>query len=249
VGRRSSIRRTHGFIVFLLYFCVSELDTFDFLVPSPALPSPQFPPPTLNMGRQKQTAPLQRTPSSNLMHLPNDSDVARNTANTDKPSVANRNVSEKASAALEAVADSPGLMQLVICVLGIYAALQVPPSRPNMNQQLTNTQPLMGSPTRGDHNNKLPNPPSNNRRTRATNRALHLLARSEHHPVLLRSNHRFYLPPDLNTKGPKHPIHFPHAPNPFPPAPSQHLFLARLALRLRKPPAHRLPNLYPRQIM
>ena len=96
----------------------------------------------------------------------------------------------------------------------------------------------MGCPTRGDHNNKLPDPPSNSHRTRATNRTLHLLARAEHHPILLRSNHRLYIPPDLDTKGPKHPVHLPHAPNPLPPPPSQHLLLARLALRLRQPPAH-----------
>jgi UDP-galactose transporter B1 len=57
------------------------------------------------------------------MHLPNDSDVSRKPGNTDTPSVANGSVSEKASTALETVADNPGLMQLVICVLGIYAAL------------------------------------------------------------------------------------------------------------------------------
>ncbi|KAJ5996873.1 hypothetical protein N7499_006814 [Penicillium canescens] len=74
------------------------------------------------MGRQKQSAPLQRTPSSNLMHLPNYSDVSRKPGNTDTPSVANGSVSEKASTTPETVADNPGLMQLVICVLGIYAA-------------------------------------------------------------------------------------------------------------------------------
>lgn len=76
------------------------------------------------MGRQKQAAPLQRAPSQ-LMHLSEESDVPRNSGsgNTDTPSPANGIMSEKTSAALETVADSPGLTQLVICVLGIYAAL------------------------------------------------------------------------------------------------------------------------------
>lgn len=67
------------------------------------------------MGRQKQTAPLQRAPSSNLMHLPEESKVLQDAANG--------TVSAKATPAPEVVADSPGLAQLVICVLGIYAAL------------------------------------------------------------------------------------------------------------------------------
>lgn len=108
------------FFFFLLF---RNLTPSTFLILSLARTVPQFPPSILNMGRQKQTAPLQRTPSSNLMHLPNDSDVSRKPGNTDTPSVANGSVSGKASAALETVADSPGLMQLVICVLGIYAAL------------------------------------------------------------------------------------------------------------------------------
>jgi len=39
------------------------------------------------------------------------------------PLNANESASAKAAAALETVADTPGLMQLLICVLGIYAAL------------------------------------------------------------------------------------------------------------------------------
>ncbi|KAJ5084616.1 hypothetical protein NUU61_009195 [Penicillium alfredii] len=76
------------------------------------------------MGRQKQATPLQRSPSSQLMHMPpNDGEPqkAANGSATGKTS-ANGSASEKASAALEAVADTPGLMQLLICVLGIYAA-------------------------------------------------------------------------------------------------------------------------------
>ncbi|CAI7598625.1 unnamed protein product [Penicillium glandicola] len=76
------------------------------------------------MGRQKQAAPLQRATSSQLMHLPEETDVPQTfgSGNTDTPSTANGSVSEKTPAVLETVADSPGLTQLVVCVLGIYAA-------------------------------------------------------------------------------------------------------------------------------
>ncbi|CAI7619683.1 unnamed protein product [Penicillium viridicatum] len=75
------------------------------------------------MGRQKQAAPLQRAPSQ-LVQLSEESDAPQNTGtgNINTVSTANGSVSEKAQAALETVADSPGLTQLVICVLGIYAA-------------------------------------------------------------------------------------------------------------------------------
>lgn len=76
------------------------------------------------MGRQKQAAPLQRAPSQ-LVQLSEESDAPQNTGtgNINTVSTANGSVSEKTPAALETVADSPGLTQLVICVLGIYAAL------------------------------------------------------------------------------------------------------------------------------
>jgi UDP-galactose transporter B1 len=79
------------------------------------------------MGRQKQTAPLQRNPSSELMHtLPDEPEVAQqNHANGDaiNHSGANGKATTTVAAVSEPVADSPGLMQLLICVLGIYAAL------------------------------------------------------------------------------------------------------------------------------
>lgn len=70
------------------------------------------------MGRQKQTTPLQRAPSSQLMH-----DDAGAPKSANGSSIPNGSASEKASAVLETVAETPGLAQLVICVLGIYAAL------------------------------------------------------------------------------------------------------------------------------
>lgn len=78
------------------------------------------------MGRQKQTTPLQRNPSSQLMHtLPDESEQLQKQANGDAiaHSSANGKASAQVAAVLEPMADSPGLMQLLICVLGIYAAL------------------------------------------------------------------------------------------------------------------------------
>lgn len=75
----------------------------------------------LKMGRQKQATPLQRAPSSSQMH---DALVAEKSANgSANVSDTNGSTSVKAATALEPVADTPGLMQLFICVLGIYAAL------------------------------------------------------------------------------------------------------------------------------
>ncbi|PYI06347.1 UDP-Glc/Gal endoplasmic reticulum nucleotide sugar transporter [Aspergillus sclerotiicarbonarius CBS 121057] len=69
------------------------------------------------MARQKQAAPLQRATSSELMHVPPGSQ----SPDKKKSSVANGSASGK-SAAHEAAQEAPGLMQLAICVFGIYAA-------------------------------------------------------------------------------------------------------------------------------
>lgn len=78
------------------------------------------------MGRQKQTTPLQRNPSSQMMHtLPDEPELAQKHPNG--AAIAHSATNGKASAsdavAPEPVADNPGLVQLLICVLGIYAAL------------------------------------------------------------------------------------------------------------------------------
>lgn len=77
------------------------------------------------MGRQKQTTPLQRAPSSSLMHMsPNEPEVAeKNTNGSAGGSDANASVPVKEEAVSEPEVDTPGLTQLLICVLGIYAAL------------------------------------------------------------------------------------------------------------------------------
>jgi UDP-galactose transporter B1 len=78
------------------------------------------------MGRQKQTTPLQRNTSSQLIHtVPDESAQSQKQANGDAiaHSGANNKAAVPVAAASEPVVDSPGLMQLLICVLGIYAAL------------------------------------------------------------------------------------------------------------------------------
>ncbi|KAL4953409.1 UAA transporter [Aspergillus filifer] len=64
------------------------------------------------MARQKQAAPVQRATSSELMHrLPYDS-----------PAKQNGSAKDRLAAKAQEVADTPGVLQLAICVLGIYAS-------------------------------------------------------------------------------------------------------------------------------
>ncbi|KAL3478734.1 UAA transporter [Aspergillus californicus] len=74
------------------------------------------------MARQKQTAPMQRATSSEQMHMIPDGSAKQNHENGDakKAGIASENAIS-GSKAYE-VADTPGLMQLAICVLGIYAS-------------------------------------------------------------------------------------------------------------------------------
>ncbi|KAJ9315783.1 hypothetical protein DTO271D3_4039 [Paecilomyces variotii] len=75
------------------------------------------------MARQKQAAPIQRTPSSGFMHSPLDSPGPNNrkaNGSTKEPIAADGSAS--ISSALAPPSDSPGLVQLAICVLGIYAS-------------------------------------------------------------------------------------------------------------------------------
>ncbi|KAF7712771.1 UDP-galactose transporter [Penicillium ucsense] len=78
------------------------------------------------MGRQKQTMPLQRSPSSELMQShPDGSRATEDTANgqLSHSAIANGKAPSQAPVPIaQPTADSPGLMQLFICVLGIYAA-------------------------------------------------------------------------------------------------------------------------------
>ncbi|GAD97778.1 UDP-Glc/Gal endoplasmic reticulum nucleotide sugar transporter [Paecilomyces variotii No. 5] len=75
------------------------------------------------MARQKQAAPIQRSPSSGYMHSPLDSPEPKNrktNGSTKKPIAADGSAS--IGSALAPPSDSPGLVQLAICVLGIYAS-------------------------------------------------------------------------------------------------------------------------------
>lgn len=68
------------------------------------------------MARQKQTKPLQRAISSELVHLlPEERDQ---NGSTQKP-IANGS----AKGAAREISETSGVLQLVICVLGIYASL------------------------------------------------------------------------------------------------------------------------------
>lgn len=76
------------------------------------------------MARQKQTAPLQRATSSELIHmLPDDFK-----ANGKEQAKQNGSIQAFGNASRDAAPEPPGLMQLAICVLGIYASLYVLPS-------------------------------------------------------------------------------------------------------------------------
>ncbi|RAH49130.1 UDP-galactose transporter HUT1 [Aspergillus brunneoviolaceus CBS 621.78] len=70
------------------------------------------------MARQKQTAPLQRATSSQLMHVPPNESSAQSLKQQNGAAVAHNHV----SGVKDATQDTPGLMQLAVCVLGIYAS-------------------------------------------------------------------------------------------------------------------------------
>ncbi|KAJ5344238.1 uncharacterized protein MYU51_003299 [Penicillium brevicompactum] len=103
------------------------------------------------MGRQKQTAPLQRSPSSQLMHL-DDADVPKSANGTKDILTSKGSASGKASAVLETAAETPGLGQLMICVLGIYAAFL---SWGVLQEAITTTSYPVRPPTAAD-----PEPPT-----------------------------------------------------------------------------------------
>lgn len=73
------------------------------------------------MARQKQATPLQRATSSELMHMLPD-DLKSNGQAQQQNRCVEKNIKESAS---DSAQETPGLMQLAICVLGIYASLYV----------------------------------------------------------------------------------------------------------------------------
>ena len=75
------------------------------------------------MARRKQT-PTKRTVSSDLMHLPSKEKTKQEEkVNANGNGNANGVNGNHAKSKSESESDSPGLMQLVVCVLGIYASL------------------------------------------------------------------------------------------------------------------------------
>lgn len=101
------------------------------------------------MGRQKQTTPLQRTPSS----LRNEADVSEKRINGD--AVASQTNGSATKTAVEDTSDSPGIGQLLICVLGIYAALYGAFLRTRDDRELTYQKPLVGCSAGGNHYHEL----------------------------------------------------------------------------------------------
>jgi hypothetical protein len=77
------------------------------------------------MGRTKQAAPLQRAPSSDIMQEPPDIpewSTQQTNGHATKSTVA-ENGTVTSQVEPMATESSPGLMQLAICVAGIYASL------------------------------------------------------------------------------------------------------------------------------
>ncbi|KAL2014665.1 hypothetical protein VTN00DRAFT_2190 [Thermoascus crustaceus] len=76
------------------------------------------------MARQKQTEPIRRSPSG-LMQTPSDSperNMRQLNGKAEKPIPMNGSASAKKESVAPPSSDSPGLLQLAICVLGIYAS-------------------------------------------------------------------------------------------------------------------------------
>lgn len=71
------------------------------------------------MARQKQTKPSQRVTSSELVHIPTEE------ADLDQTQLNGTAANANSASACESSLDSPGLIQLAVCVLGIYASLYV----------------------------------------------------------------------------------------------------------------------------
>lgn len=115
--------------------------------------------------------------------------------------------------------------------------------------KLTIPQSVMGSASRGHHDDTLPSPSSGSGRARAPNGALHLLDRPEYHSILFRGRHGLHIPLLLYSKGPEGPLDIPDPSHTLPPASGQHFLVAGVALWLRQPGAHRLSDIYPREIL
>lgn len=76
------------------------------------------------MARQKQAAPLQRATSSELMHMIPD-DLKANGLEQANQNGTVQSSGNAQKSAQQTAPEPPGLTQLAICVLGIYASLYV----------------------------------------------------------------------------------------------------------------------------
>lgn len=86
---------------------------------------------------------------------------------------------------------------------------------------------------------------------RPSKRALHLLHLPQHGAVCLRRHNGSRIPLSVRVQGPQDgraqsPTHLPLARHSRAPPRHRHHLVARLALWLRKPQAHRLRDVYPR---
>lgn len=116
-------------------------------------------------------------------------------------------------------------------------------------QLADNIQPLMGCSPRSDYHRLLSRPCSDGSRAGASNRALHLFDRPEHHSILIRRCHWFPVPLFLDSKRPEGPFYLPNQTDSLPLDPRQHFLLACLAIWLRQSRSHRLPDFHPREIL
>lgn len=209
-----------------------------------------------NMARQKQAQPVQRTPSSEIMQEPPDlpEPNARHQANghSVKPLA---NGSAKSKGDVTAAADSsPGLIQLAICVAGIYASLYVSlrflisrfsACEANSSQ----LQSFMGRSPRSYHHHTLSSPSPDGRRAGASHGTLHFLDRAEHNPIGLCSHHWVSISVLLDAQGPEGALDLPQPADPVPSDHRQHHLVAGVAVRLRQSRPHRLSDLHTGQVL
>lgn len=122
----------------------------------------------------------------------------------------------------------------------------------HMNKSNTGTdiyKPFMGRLTGSNHHDLVPYPTCNSLRARASHGAFYIFACLEHHSVFICRYNRFRIPILFHPKGSESPRGLSHFPNPRPSPPCEHLLVPRFALRICQSRTHRLPDIYPRQVL
>lgn len=107
----------------------------------------------------------------------------------------------------------------------------------------------MGCPSRSDYHHLISHSTRNRRRTRTPDGTIYLLPCVEHGTVLVRRHHWLDLPLLFDTEGSGHALYLSYAPNPLSITSSQHFFVPGIPIWLCQPRSHRLPHLYPGQIL